>query len=189
MHVLHAISPPSPWVVRWSGLVKPGTSVLDVACGSGRHVHWFTERGCVVTGVDRDIAAARQNTPGAHLIEADIEQGPWPLHANGQVQHFDAVIVTNYLWRALFPTLLDSLAPGGVLIYETFTAGNETVGRPARSDFLLREGELLNICSGLRVVGYENGYLGDPDRFVQRIAAVKPASIDGPGGIAMRYAL
>jgi SAM-dependent methyltransferase len=189
MNVLHALSPPSPWVVRWSGLVKPGASVLDVACGSGRHLNWFLGRSCVVTGVDRDIASARQNAPAAELIEADIEQGPWPLMTGGKARQFDAVVVTNYLWRALMPTLLASLAPGGVLIYETFTAGNETVGRPARPDFLLRDGELLEICSGLRVVGYENGFLTDPDRFVQRIAAVKPASTDSPGGGVVRYAL
>jgi SAM-dependent methyltransferase len=189
MNVLHEISPPSPWVVRWSGVVKPGASVLDVACGSGRHLKWFLDRGCVVTGVNRDIASASQNAPGANLIEADIEQGPWPLTSDGKARQFDAVIVTNYLWRALMPTLLASLAPGGALIYETFTAGNETVGRPARPDFLLREGELLDLCAGLHIVGYENGFLAAPDRFVQRIAAVKQPSRVATPGSPVRYPL
>ncbi len=109
--------------------------------------------------------------------------------ASGSPQQFDAVIVTNYLWRPLMETLLASLAPNGVLIYETFTAGNETVGRPARPDFLLRDGELLHICAGLRIVGYENGFLAAPERFVQRIAAVKQPSLATTPGTAVRYAL
>ena len=104
---------------------------------------------------------------------ADIENGPWPF-ADRQ---FAAVVVTNYLWRPLMPTLLESLEPGGVLIYETFTLGNETVGKPSRPDFLLRPGELLEICSGLRVVAFEDGFeetaAGSAQQFVQRIAAVR----------------
>ena len=89
-------------------------------------------------------------------------------------RQFDAVVVTNYLWRPLFPTLLASLAPGGVLIYETFAAGNETVGKPSRPDFLLQPGELLLLCKNLHVVAFEDGFLNNPDRFVQRIAAIRP---------------
>lgn len=103
---------------------------------------------------------------------ADIETGPWPFAG----RQFDAVVVTNYLWRPLLPTLLASVAPGGVLIYETFAQGNETVGKPSRPDFLLRPGELLALCRGLRVVAFEDGYQDAPPRFVQRIAAVRQAS-------------
>jgi hypothetical protein len=83
------------------------------------------------------------------------------------------VVVTNYLWRPLIPTLLSSVAPGGVLLYETFASGNETVGHPARADFLLRPGELLSACASLQVVAYENGFVQNPPRFVQRIAAIR----------------
>ena len=104
---------------------------------------------------------------------ADIENGPWPFAG----RQFGAVVVVNYLWRPLMPTLLASLAPGGVLIYETFTQGNETVGKPSRADFLLRSGELLEICKGLRMVAFEDGFQAgtplDAPRFVQRIAAVR----------------
>lgn len=106
---------------------------------------------------------------------ADIENGPWPFTG----QRFDAVVVTNYLWRPLIPVLLDSLAPGGVLIYETFSQGNETIGKPSRPDFLLRQGELLDICRSLRVVAFEDGFQegpkGQAPRFIQRIAAVREA--------------
>jgi SAM-dependent methyltransferase len=106
-------------------------------------------------------------------VVADIENGPWPFTG----RKFAAVVVTNYLWRPLMPKLLESLAPGGVLIYETFTQGNETVGKPSRPDFLLRPGELLEVCVGLRVVAFEDGFEerteGTAQRFVQRIAAVR----------------
>ena len=132
----------STWVRRWSHLVAPGSTVLDVACGGGRHLRWFVQRGCRVTGVDRDAAAlAALAETGAELIAADIEAGPWPFTGRG----FDAVVVTNYLWRERMPDLLASLAPNGVLLYETFAAGNETVGKPSNPQFLLRPGELTSV--------------------------------------------
>ena len=68
-----------------------------------------------------------------------------------------------------------------MLLYETFAAGNESVGKPSRPDFLLRPGELLAACEGLRVVAYEDGFLSEPARFVQRIAAVRaPAAAEQP---------
>jgi SAM-dependent methyltransferase len=173
----------SGWVRRWSHLVPAGAAVLDVACGGGRHLHWFASRGACVTGVDRDAEALAPLQALGELVVADIENGPWPFAG----RRFDAVVVTNYLWRPLLPTLLDSVAPGGVLLYETFAAGHETVGRPSRPDFLLRPGELLAAVQGrLRVVGYEDGFLPGPDRFVQRIAAVHETST---GGLPARYPL
>ena len=168
---------PSEWVRRWSHLVPSGAPVLDVACGAGRHLRWFQALGHPVTGIDRDPLAVQAAAQAGEAIEADIENGPWPLAG----RTFGAVVVTNYLWRPLLPTIVDSVAPGGVLLYETFAVGNETVGRPARAEFLLRPGELLQACRDLRIVAYEEGFLGAPARFVQRIAAVRPApSMDGP---------
>ena len=167
---MHGSEEPSAWVRRWTHLVPSGGTVLDVACGQGRHMRWFAGRGHPVTGVDRDPTAVAAAASLGHAVEADIENGPWPFTN----ETFDAVVVTNYLWRPLWPALLGSVAPGGVLLYETFAEGNETVGRPSRPDFLLRNGELLEACRGLRVVAYEDGFLPAPDRFVQRIAAVRP---------------
>ena len=172
---------PSPWVERWAHLIAPGGSVLDVAAGSGRHTCWLAARGHAVTAVDRDAAAMAPLNGIAEVVVADIEAAPWPLTG----RRFDAVVVTNYLWRPLLPTLTASLAEAGVLLYETFAAGNETVGRPARSDFLLAPGELLDAGAGLRIVAYEDGFLANPERFVQRLAAVRePAA-----AIARRYPL
>jgi SAM-dependent methyltransferase len=168
----HAGPDISAWVRRWSHLVPAGASVLDVACGGGRHLRWFAARGAQVTGVDRDAQALAGLEGAGELVVADIEQGPWPFAG----RRFDAVVVTHYLWRPLLPLVVGSVGPGGVLIYETFAAGNETVGRPSNPDFLLRPGELLRAVQGeLRVVAYEDGFLPDPGRFVQRIAAVREA--------------
>jgi SAM-dependent methyltransferase len=181
----HGGPAPSAWVQRWSHLIAPGARVLDVACGSGRHVRWFAGRGCHVTALDRDAVATEALHPIADVVLADIEAGPWPLPE----RHFDAVVVTNYLWRPLLPTLCQALADGGVLIYETFAHGQQGVGRPANPDFLLRPGELLDAARSLRVVAFEDGFLGSPARFVQRIAAVNAgADAGGPGEIP-RYLL
>lgn len=177
----HGSEPPSAWVQRWSHLVPAGGTVLDVACGQGRHVAWFSQRNHPVACVDRSqdalncIAAMTLPNP-VQAVLADIENGPWPFAG----RCFEAVVVTHYLWRPLLPVLLHSVAPGGVLIWETFAAGNETVGRPARADFLLQPGELLAACAGLRVVAYENGFLDSPARFVQRIAAVRMTDSQAP---------
>ena len=166
-----------------------GSAVLDVACGSGRHLRWFAQRGHAVTGVDRDpqaLAAASWHLDGeGELVLADIENGPWPLAG----RQFGAVVVTHYLWRALMPVLIESVAPGGVLVYETFAAGNETVGKPSRSDFLLRPGELLASCAPLRVVAYEDGFMDAPERFVQRIAAAREAPDSARESSPARYRL
>lgn len=185
----HEQTPASAWVQRWSHLAPARGHLLDLACGSGRHMHWFQQLGFQTTGVDRDPQALMRASEFGRVIEADVENAPWPLMVAGQVQQFDVVVVTNYLWRALFPTVLQSLAPGGLLLYETFTQGHESVGRPARPEFLLRPGELLQVCRNLHVVAYENGYLAHPERFVQRIAAIKQVEDEGHGAQPPRHPL
>ena len=178
-------------MTRWAARLPAGSTVLDLACGSGRHLRWLAARGLRVTGVDRDAQALAGladrvgtadmvGTPGVaeppgpeaaqrpvELLHADLENNPWPLPE----RRFDAVVVTNYLWRPLWPFILDSLAPGGLLIYETFCVGHERHGRPSRPEFLLHPGELLQVSQGLRVLCYEDGYLDHPPRLVQRICA------------------
>ena len=169
---MHGTENPSTWLQRWAHLIAPGSRVLDVACGAGRHMRWLAAQGHTVSGVDRNPDAVALAQSFGEVTCADIENGPWPFTG----QTFGCVVVTNYLWRALLPTVVQAVAPGGVLIYETFAAGNETVGKPSRPDFLLQPGELLRTIEGLRVVAYEDGFEASPDRFVQRIAAVRPLS-------------
>lgn len=186
--------PPSEWVRRWGHLIpdRPGGArVLNLACGQGRHSRWLMRQGHQVTAVDRDaqaLAGLAELGPWVRTLQADLENGPWPLEGH----EFEAVVVTNYLWRPLWPRILVSLAPGGLLVYETFADGNASVGRPARPEFLLQSGELLRVCAGLRIVAYEDGFLNHPERFVQRIAAVNAAPAVTAGDKAAppaRYAL
>lgn len=166
----HGGTAPSPWVVRFAGLITPGGSLLDLACGSGRHGRLFLDRGHPVTFLDRDLSGVSDlhGFANAELIEADIENGPWPLND----RTFAAVVVTNYLWRPLKSRIAAALAPNGVLIYETFMQGNERFGKPSNPDFLLLPDELLDWCreAGLNIHAFEQGEEANAVR--QRICAV-----------------
>lgn len=163
---------PSAWVTRFAHLIEPRGTVLDVAAGKGRHARWFADNGFTVVAVDRDISAlADLPSSSVQVVQADLESSiPWPLEG----RQFDAIVVTNYLYRGLFERLLQSLYPGGVLLYETFGLGNETWGRPRNPEFLLHAGELLKFFgTKLNVVAYENGLTHLPTpRVVQRICAL-----------------
>ena len=160
---------PSAWVARWAPLIAKGT-VLDVACGEGRHAQLFLDRGLQVVAIDREP----RNIPGARFIQADLEDGsPWPL-AGEYSQRFEGIVVTNYLHRPLFPTLAAALAPGGVLIYETFMLGNERFGRPSNPQFLLRPGELREAFRDLALQSFEEGEVASPKpAMIQRLCAIR----------------
>lgn len=168
-------SAPSPWVVRFLGGIAEGGRVLDIACGAGRHLELGLSHGFRMTGTDRDISEARARlgaTPPGRLdlVEMDLEDGrPFPFRG----ERFDAVIVTNYLWRPILADIVAAVSDNGVLIYETFGQGNERFGRPRNPDFLLQPGELLAaVGTGLRTIAFEHVRLPEPDRIVQRICAV-----------------
>ncbi|MES2017870.1 MAG: class I SAM-dependent methyltransferase [Pseudomonadota bacterium] len=164
----------SPWVARWAALVPAG-EVLDLACGSGRHGRHFASLGHPVLALDRDSAALSAAVgQGVTTLQADLEDGvtPWPF-ADGR---FAGIVVTNYLHRPLFGQLAASLAPDGVLIYETFAAGNAAFGKPSNPDFLLAPGELLVLAAahGLRVIAYEDGFSESPKpAMLQRLCACR----------------
>jgi SAM-dependent methyltransferase len=158
--------------------VPAGARVLDLACGAGRHTRLFAARGCRVLAVDRAPAldAATAALPAVDLRALDLEQGDWPLAG----ETFDAIVVTNYLHRPLFGSLADALAPQGLLLYETFAAGNAAFGKPSNPAFLLAPRELLDAFGAtLRVIAFEDGYVEHPKRaMVQRLAAVRPGGGD-----------
>lgn len=180
----HTIAAPSDWIVRWADLIPPGGTVLDVACGSGRHVRFLAGRGHAVLALDRDPAAlaALAGLPGVAVLCADIEGGPWPFGADGVAgqagRTFDAVIVTNYLHRPLFPALAAAVGPGGVLLYETFMQGNERFGKPSNPAFLLAPDELLGaFAPALATVAFEQGRAPAPRAaMIQRLAASRRAA-------------
>ncbi len=172
----HDLDLPSEWVCRFAPLIRGSGLALDVASGAGRHARYLAGLGLRVEAVDRDTAAmqALANVAGVTTRLADLEQGPWPYSG----RRFDAIVVTNYLHRPLLPRLLEALADAGVLIYETFAAGNERYGRPSNPEFLLKPGELLEFARGrLRVVAYEDLQVELPrPAMIQRLCAINQSA-------------
>jgi SAM-dependent methyltransferase len=168
------VTEPSSWVRRFGALVPKGGTVLDLACGGGRHARHFLALGYAVVAVDRDIepVATLAADPKAEVIQADLEGGDaWPFAG----RTFAGVVVTNYLHRPVLPLLLEAVEAGGVFIYETFARGNERFTRPRNPDHLLRGGELLGLVEGrLQVIAYEHGIIqrGPIPGVIQRICAV-----------------
>jgi SAM-dependent methyltransferase len=168
------VVPPSVWIRRFLPLIPSGGRVLDLAAGGGRHTKLLREAGYQVVAADRDVAALEAAFSEDSLCEIrkiELEDGgPWRLGAG-----YHGILVTNYLWRPLLPQLAPALAPGGVLLYETFMLGNERFGRPANPDFLLRPGELLAaFLDRLAIVAFEQGEVDHPrPAVIQRLAAVK----------------
>lgn len=163
---------PSIWISQFANLIPRGGEVLDLACGSGRHCDFLLGLGHSVTALDRDVTKL---TPRNRLeiIQHDLEDGsPWLL----KNRQFSAVIVVNYLFRPLLPLLVSAVAPGGLLLYDTFAAGNENFGRPRNPKFLLRPGELKDVVGQeLTVLNYFHGQLSLPKPAVkQRICARRP---------------
>ena len=169
---MSASQAPSPWLVRFLPLVGPGRAALDLAAGSGRHSRLLLSHGLEVTAVDRD-PHQQPDAPGLTKIGADLEDGsPWPLGS----RRFDLVVVTNYLHRPILGDIIGTVAPGELLLYETFAQGQERFGRPANPDFLLRPGELAAAVAGkLEILAFEQIELGAPrPAVVQHSAARAP---------------
>ena len=165
---------PSTWITRHAELIAPRGHVLDLACGGGRHTRHLRDRGLHVTAIDIDTSglADLADDPLVEIVETDLERpGTQPLAG----RRFDAVVVTDYLFRPLLVSLVECLKPGGVFLYETFALGNERFGRPRNPDFLLQRGELLALAEGrLRVIAYEHRAVPPPTpKIVQRLCARK----------------
>lgn len=161
---VHGDSPlwgPSAWVIEHAHLYASRRRVLDVACGRGRHALLFAAAGFEVTAVDRDAVALAGMTTSAAALGVSVDVRADDIEAPGYTfapDTWDVIVVTRYLHRPLFGALRDALAPGGLLVYETFTAGqrDEPTG-PSSDAFLLQPGELLSLVAPLELVDQFEG--------------------------------
>lgn len=179
--ISHEREAASPWIARFAPTIPAGGVVLDLACGTGRHVRYLLSAGYKIVGVDKYVAgiAGLLGTPDFEFIEANLEDGgPWPLGD----RKFDGIVVTNYLYRPLLPTLAGALKDGGVLIYETFAEGNARYGHPRNPDFLLRPGELPDAFGDrLQIIAYEHGVVQSPrPAVIQHICAINARDTPWP---------
>lgn len=164
----------SEWVRRYYRQFPKNGFILDLAGGTGRHARFLSQKGFKILLVDNQISKAKdlQNVEGIKLVECDLEDGnslPFPAST------FQGIVVTNYLYRPIFPQLLCLLEVGGILIYETFAVGHEKYGRPTNPDYLLKSGELINLVSPqMRVIAYEEHSITRPTKaYVQSLVAAK----------------
>jgi SAM-dependent methyltransferase len=172
---------PAGWLVAHAHLLANAGQALDVACGSGRHALWLAERGLMTIALDRDPAAVaelqaeatRRGLPVRAEV-ADLEDGSFTLGASA----FDVAVVVHYLHRPLFPSLVASLRPGGVLVYETFTRDQAARGKPTNPAFLLEPGELLERVRPLEVLASREGEF--EGRMVASVVARRPAVTASP---------
>ena len=152
---------PSAWLVTYADRLPTGRA-LDVATGEGRNALFLARRGFEVTGVDRSPTAlrtararAREEGLELELHLADLEACKLPAGP------FDVVVVMRYLQRSLFEPLGRALAPGGVLLYESFTRDYLKYG-PRNPEHLLRPGELREAFRDLEIPAYRE--TEDPER-------------------------
>ena len=167
-------TPPSEWVKNHIKIIPNSGTVLDLACGTGRHTRLLLETGRRVFALDCNISQLEdlRENDSVTIIKHDLETAnSWPFSP----QTFDGIVVTNYLYRPLYPRIIDALAVNGVLIYQTFAVGNEKYGRPRNPDFLLKEDELLETFgTQLEVVNYSHGYIQKPSPAeMQSICCIK----------------
>ena len=172
---------PSPWVVRFAALIPQSGEILDLACGGGRHSRLALGLGYRVVAADCNILGLEdlRKQKSLEIVEIDLETAN-PFVPGGILHGriFTGIIVTNYLHRLILSNLIGALADDGVLIYETFSGGNERYGHPRNPDYLLRPGELLETArKRLQVIAYENGLIQEPRMaVVQRLCAVNSSS-------------
>jgi SAM-dependent methyltransferase len=153
-------APASSWLLSNIDLIPRAGRALDVACGRGRHALFLAEHGWMVRALDRDahaIDALRSEAARRGLaVQADVVDLEAADTDLGR-EAYDLIVVVHYLHRPLFPALLQALAPGGYLLYETFTVDQARRGRPSNPDFLLRHGELRERLAPLAVLRERDG--------------------------------
>ena len=175
----HGITP-SSFLVKNFDLLPKGVA-LDFVMGEGRNAIYLATRGFDVDGVDPDpkaveharIASRKLGVP-IRAIVGNVEDGTYII----PIESYDVIIVFNYLHRPLFRDIRDGLVPGGVLVYQTYTAEHARFRRPNDPEALLEPEELRKQFSDWEILRYREltGASREGDmRAVAGIVARKPA--------------
>lgn len=164
--------------------------ILDLACGIGRNGLFLQKYGYSVVYADKDpqsLAQVKQFLTQGDISENSTTIGDaqfWQLdfeqdgEAREQVEQklcehaFQAIIVSRYLHRPLMPLIKKAIAPGGCIIYETFTRAQAKIGRPKNPDFLLEKGELAKTFQGWHIKHQFEGV--ENNQAIAQLMALKP---------------
>jgi 2-polyprenyl-3-methyl-5-hydroxy-6-metoxy-1,4-benzoquinol methylase len=128
---------------------------LDVAAGAGRDAVTLALHGLTVEAWDIDgealaraAALARRSGVAIETRVCDLEDPGVEIPAAA----YQVVTCFRFLHRPLLPKLAAAVAPGGVILCETFRVGQERFGKPKRAQFLLEPGELGRAFTAFEVL-------------------------------------
>jgi len=135
-------------------MLRQGSRVLDLGCGTGRHSLAAADLGAAVVALDNDPSRIESGKIVADQRGLDIEwqvvdlEREWP-----DLGLFDAVLIFNYLDRKRLPRFLEAVAPGGFVMAETYLEAQLDLGwGPQSDDYLLQSGELARLMAPLDIV-------------------------------------
>lgn len=153
-----------------------GSRVLDLACGTGRNGCYLASLGYQVTYLDKNessLASIQHQDDNATLLLADLETTP-PYQLTPHA--YDTIIVFRYLHRRLMPSIINAIKPGGLIVYETFTHQQASIGRPKNPDFLLNTNELAMIYNDFIPLIVFEGYCEEQQAYISQFVGRKPAN-------------
>jgi rhodanese-related sulfurtransferase len=168
---------PSSWLIDNADLLPRGGTVLDLACGRGRHALLMASAGFDVDAIDRNPEAIAFVKATAERLSLDLDAEVGDLETDPPpdlgTEKYDVALVFNYLHRTLMPALRHAVKPGGRIFYETFTTQQAKRGHPRNPDFLLRDGELPALLAPFAILRSREGEF--EGRFVSSVIAERHA--------------
>lgn len=152
------LTDPDPFLIEVCADLRPG-SALDIAGGAGRHAIWLTRHGwqVVLSDVsDEGIAIATQRCAeaGVHVDLRRESLDETIVWATGAGVHFNLITVFWFLARDYFDEIPKLLAPGGLLVYKTYTSENARFAGGKSTQYALHPDELRTAFPALENILY-----------------------------------
>jgi SAM-dependent methyltransferase len=179
------MSTPAAFLLDHEALLREGSArgpILDLACGRGRNAVALAARGIDCVGVDRNEGFLREAAGAAREHPGQLETLLFNLESGLEIPvkpgSCGAILVFRFLFRPLAEMIERALAPGGLLLYETFTRDQPALGwGPKQPAFLLAPGELPTLFPALEVLHFDETAVTSPrPEASARLAARRPAS-------------